>query len=320
VKRFLQIVGSIAALALGLYLLHWDRLAAGASRIDLASFVLALAAALASIAATGLRWICIVRRIVTVPAIQHWRIYCLGTFFNSFTPANIGGDVYRVAALRPRTEGHAIANLVAAVTVERILGLWSFLFGYLVSFAAYVATSPYGITRLPSLLLYPVAPIAAAVVGIALLPWLQRLHVRLPVVPRLAGLGRRLRNFQLGIRLAITRNLVAPVVLSFVAWALWVTTVAVVASRLELDLPIALLAMLVSLTEIIRLIPVSFQGIGIREGVFSALVGLAGGVPANGFVVAAVAYAALSLALAMSGIIGFLLSLLAPGHVAGPAK
>jgi hypothetical protein len=37
-------------------------------------------------------------------------------------------------------------------------------------------------------------------------------------------------------------------------------------------------------------------------------------------VVAAVAYAALSLALAISGIIGFLLNLIAPGNVAGAAK
>jgi hypothetical protein len=89
----------------------------------------------------------------------------------------------------------------------------------------------------------------------------------------------------------------------------------VVASPLNLGLPIALLAMIVSLTEIIRLVPISFQGIGVREGVFSALAGLAGSSPASGFVVAAVAYAALSLALAISGVIGGLLSLALQRHI-----
>ena len=88
--------------------------------------------------------------------------------------------------------------------------------------------------------------------------------------------------------------------------------VAVIASRMGLTVPLVLLAAVVSLTELVRLIPVSFQGIGIREGAFSALIGMAGGSPEIGFIVAAVAYAALSIALAVCGVIAWLLGLVSP--------
>jgi uncharacterized protein (TIRG00374 family) len=310
--RVLQIAGSIAAVLLGLCLLPWDKLVAGASRIDLVSFLIALALALASVATTGLRWIYIVRRLAPVPVMEHWRIYCLGAFFNSFTPANIGGDVYRVAALCPYATAYSISSLVAAVTVERILGLCSFLLGYLISLAAQAAIDMHTTAQLPRSLLYPAVPVAAALAAMAMLPLVRHLHYRLPLLSRHPRLLGQLRNFQRGAQLAITRNLGVLGILSVLAWVLWVATVAVVASQLDLGLPVTLLAMIVSVTEIIRLIPLSFQGIGIREGVFSALVGLAGSAPATGFVAAAVAYAALSLALAISGLSGGLLTLISP--------
>ncbi len=307
--RLLQIGGSIVALALGLDLLDWNRLEASASQIDLGSFLIALALAVASIATTGLRWICIVRRLAPAPELVQWRIYFLGTFFNSFTPANIGGDIYRVIALRSYAGDRATSGLVAAVTVERIFGLASFLCGYLVALAARAVTVGWAIMKLPGLLIYPAVPAAAILAIVALLPLTRQLPGRLPPMSRHAGLIQQLLKFQLGIRLATTRNLGMLGILSVLAWGLWVATVAVVAARLGIRMPITLLATVVSVTEIIRLIPISFQGIGIREGVFSGLVGLAGWPAPDGFVTAAVAYAALSLALAIAGLVGGLLSL-----------
>lgn len=307
--RLLQLVGSLAALALGLHLLKWHQLLAGASRIDVASFALALALALGSIAATGLRWIYMVRQLVAVPVREHWRIYCLATFFNSFTPANIGGDVYRVVVLRPWLRGQGVSALIAAVTVERILGLASFFFGYLMSLAVYAVTERGAVSKLGATLLYPAVPVALALAVIAVLPILQRAGYWLPVPRRYPRFARQMQNFEDGVRLATTRNLVALAGLSVLAWIAWVATVSVVAARLGLQLPISLLALIVSFTEVVRLIPVSLQGIGVREGVFAVLVGMAGGLPAVGFVVAAVAYVALSLALVVAGLLGGLLGL-----------
>jgi glycosyltransferase 2 family protein len=307
--RLLKIGGSIAALALGLHLLDWDKLVAGASRIDLYSFLIALALALLSIGTTGLRWIYIVHWLAPAPEKVHWRVYCVGTFFNSFTPANVGGDVYRVFALRQYAGDGEITGLVAAVTLERILGLASFLCGYLIALGAWTVIDREAIGNLPKLLIYPAAPAAAFLAIMALLPLMRGLPGHLPILSRHPGLMQQVSKFQFGIRLAVTRNLGMLGILSVLAWGLWVATVAVVAARLGVAMPLALLATIVSLTEIIRLIPISFQGIGIREGVFSALVGLAGWPAANGFAAAAVAYAAMSLALVISGLAGGLLTL-----------
>ena len=44
------------------------------------------------------------------------------------------------------------------------------------------------------------------------------------------------------------------------------------------------------LTEFARLVPISIQGIGVREATFAELTGLAGGSPEAGFVVCALLY------------------------------
>ena len=75
--------------------------------------------------------------------------------------------------------------------------------------------------------------------------------------------------------MAISANLWRLGGLSLLAWASWAATVLTIGSNLNLNLPIATVAMIVSLTEIIRLVPISFQGIGIREGAFFNLIGLA---------------------------------------------
>jgi hypothetical protein len=159
----------------------------------------------------------------------------------------------------------------------------------------------------------------AVVSAIVLLPWLGRLHLRPPAPLEHGRVARQLWNFRRGIRLIVTRNLWVLGMFSVLAWILWVAAVVVVASRVNLALPTLLLAMIVSLTEIFRLIPVSLQGIGIREGVFSMLVGLAGGSPESGFVAAAVAYAAMSAALAVSGAVGGLLGMASRWPGAGNA-
>ena len=60
------------------------------------------------------------------------------------------------------------------------------------------------------------------------------------------------------------------------------------------------------LTELIRFVPISFQGIGLREGSFALFVGLAGGEPEAGFVVAGLAYLGMSVSLVLAGLIGLM--------------
>jgi len=307
--RLLQIIVSIAAVALGLHFLPWQKVLANIGRVDPAWFGAALTVAFLSIVATGLRWIYIARRLTAAPAVTHWRVYLLATFYNSFTPANIGGDVYRVVALRSWTNQHATAGLLAGLVIERLLGLASFLAGYLIALAmVFVSRQSLDLSH-AGLLVYPAAPVFVGLAMLALLPQAGRLGL-MKLARRLpdAWFGRA-EAFEAAARMAMKQNLWALIGLSLLAWGAWVGAVALIAQNLHLGLSLPVLAMIVSLTEIIRLIPISFQGIGVREGVFSMLAGLAGGSATTAFVVAAVAYAALSLVLAICGVLGGALSL-----------
>jgi len=316
--RALRIVGSALILAGGIYLLRWDRLLTALSRVNFSTLLLAVTLAAASVAIVGLRWTYITRHLVHTSSAHQWRIYLLATFLNSFTPANIGGDVYRVVALRSSAKG-SISTLVAALAVERVLGLCSFFIGYLLSLLVQLATSGQGLTAINALFLYPAAPIAVALVLFPILPFaLRHSHVR-RAFARCPALARHVRSFNRGITLATRRNSVVLVLLSLLAWATWIGTTTVVAARLELHIPIALLAMIATLTELVRLVPVSFQGIGVREVTFSALAGLAGASREIGFAVAVVTYATLSASLALAGFGAWLLDLATPAALKSPA-
>ena len=91
---------------------------------------------------------------------------------------------------------------------------------------------------------------------------------------------------------------------SLFALGLWIACVQFVAIRLGLDLAWTFLAAVVTATELVRLLPVTVQGLGLREGAFAALFGVSGYSPESGFVLGAVAYLALSAALVLTGAVG----------------
>lgn len=312
-KRGLQLLGSVAALLASLYFLRWNQLTAAAARIDLLTFLLALILSLISLAVLGFRWIAIVRSLAPAPLTEQWRIYFIATFLNSFTPANLGGDIYRAVKLRPWARRRSTAALVAALGVERVVGLCSYFAGYLLALGLQVLRSPQATLGMNRAFILPALPVAAALVTIVSLPRLWR-HRRLLRPFRMLDrvFGRHLRDFYRGLLLSTRSKVAVLALLSSLAWAAWVAATAVVSTRLGLNISLPLLAMIVTLTELARLIPVSFQGVGIREGVFSALVGLGGGSLEIGFMVAAITYAALSLALLLSGVIGWILGIARP--------
>jgi hypothetical protein len=80
-----------------------------------------------------------------------------------------------------------------------------------------------------------------------------------------------------------------------------------VARRLGFEIPWSLLLVVVTSVELVRIVPLTIQGIGVREGAFASLLGLFGHAPENGFVLGAVAYLALSVSLVVTGGLGAVL-------------
>jgi uncharacterized protein (TIRG00374 family) len=286
---------SLLLVGAALYLLDWQALTSVVQKTSVASFFAATVAVLVSLVFLAFRWVRIVDDYVSVPTREHWRVYFYASFLNSFTPANIGGDVYRAAALKRYATG--FAGLVVALLRERLFGLLSFLVGYVLCIGLLWVTGPAALANLDSLYLLALVPIVGAILvltaGTRLVRFLGKwrwIRTRDRLSELVADLGRAMVLHSAGDFLIL-------LCLSLLALAAWIAAVAIIAADLGLTLSIPLLGAIAILTELVRLVPISLQGIGLREGSFSVLVGLAGGSPESGFVLGAWSYLALSLAL-----------------------
>jgi glycosyltransferase 2 family protein len=286
---------SVALVITAFYLLDWRGLQSVVRETSMLSFTAAIAAVLGSFVFLAFRWVRIVRAYVRITALEHWRVYFYASFLNSFTPANIGGDVYRAAALKRYATG--FAALVVALLRERLFGLLSFLVGYVLCIAILRISDADAFSRLDPFYLLALLPIVIAIVGLAagapLVRFVQNMHW-IKTRERLSALAADLADAMV---LHSPVDFLVLLVLSLLALAAWIGAVAIVASDLGLSLSLPLLGAIAILTELVRMLPISLQGIGLREGSFSVLVGLAGGSVESGFILGAWSYLALSLAL-----------------------
>lgn len=229
-----------------------------------------LAAALAAFALSALggaiQWGWLLRGAgLRTPRGEILRVYFVGLFFNNFLPGNVGGDAVKVFDLG-RREGRTAA-VFGGTVLDRLLGLFALT---LLALAAVLLAGVLG-TRLP-----PVYPLV-----LALLVWLGILALLLS--RRISGVAeallRRLPWPRLGDRFVSVRDEFATyrrrpfLLVRVLAWALGVqglrvATHILVAAGLGLALGegrILQLFVLVPMLGILISLPVSFNGLGLRE-------------------------------------------------------
>ena len=202
---------------------------------------------------------------VPIPAL--FSSYLIGLFFNNFLPSNIGGDVLRVHDVAKRT-GHASA-VAASVIAERLLA------GLALALTAVVAllfsaqyTAQVGPSVGIALLVF------AALIGLAVSPsvrrWLERVLPagRAQVLARVAGqMAQALRNRDAVLAvLALSFVFQATVVL--VAW----TGFAAIGEPVSL----AACFVFIPIISALQLVPVSLNGLGLREGAYVLFFGSIG--------------------------------------------
>lgn len=219
----------------------------------------------------ALQWTWLLRAAgVAAPARELQRLYHVGLFFNNFLPANVGGDAVKIFDLG-RQEGRRL-KIFCATLLDRLLGLSSLTL--LALLATAVATAR--LAALP-----PVYPLfVAMVLWLALLALLlsRRVSARLP------GLLRALRWRAAAERVAQVREefalyrprlrwLAGVFAFATLVQALRVGTHLLVAEGLGLALSgeqALQLFVLVPLLGILVALPLSVNGIGLRES-FTAL-------------------------------------------------
>ncbi len=208
--------------------------------------------------------------------IPFWKVcayYHVGLFFNNFLPANIGGDLFRIADAS--RYGPSKTAALSAVAMDRIVGLLA------------MATLAL-VTTLPALDRFHLALIYVALIGFFALCFALLWAVFHPkVLPALEGLLRRIGLGSLSPHLdelAVhfagyrgERRLFAYMLLvALVTQVMRIGVHVLVARALGLDIPLVYFFLFVPLLAVVVSLPISLNGIGVREGAGILVFGLIG--------------------------------------------
>lgn len=301
-RRGLHFVVSVVALVAAGSMLDWQALRETLGKVDPVALGLIVGVSFCQFVVMSLRWRLLLRNIVTLPLREHFRLYFQSVFLNTFTPANVGGDVYRLMTLKAYTSSHTA--VLAALLQERYLGLLGFIGVYLGCWAGLQLWPPQGWHEAGTLFGSVGVCMGGGLIGLLLAPGLlQRLLRRgdkclpvwlrvllgnfcaMPLLTPWARSGRLLGASCLGV-------------------LIWVLTVSLMARDLGIAMPWLTLAMVVVLVECLRLVPISIQGIGIRESAYAYLFGVLGASSESGFILGTMSYVVLNLSICLAGILG----------------
>ena len=205
------------------------------------------------------------------------RIYFSGMFFNMCLPTSIGGDVFRVVGLGRKTGSKTAA--FASVFMDRNIGLAALLS---IGFAgSAIAGTMIRATVFNRLLKFPIWPIfAVLIVGYTLAnvalfnERFYRFVSRLLVRARLKFVQRRLQPLHdaLGNYHLSWTQYVSPVGLSCIYQASEIALIWMLADGLGVHLSGWVFCSMVAFQAVASLLPITFNGVGVREAIFTAVI------------------------------------------------
>jgi glycosyltransferase 2 family protein len=237
--------------------------------------------------------------------------YLVATFFNNFLPSNIGGDVVRVADTAPASGSKTLAATI--ILVDRGMGL----LGLMLVAALGATTGPRLIAAGPGvgaigLWLAFVAAMSVSIPAFLLPNALPRLLRPLRVVhpewvdERLARLSGALARFS-----NEPTALVACFAGAVGVQALLVVFYLAIARSMNIPVGFPELAVVVPLSFIVQMLPVSMNGFGVREAVFGFYFTRLG-LPLESALLVSFVGAALIMLFSLSGAAAYLLRTQAP--------
>jgi uncharacterized protein (TIRG00374 family) len=216
------------------------------------------------------RWrILLAAQHIAVPFKRLTNSLLVATFFNNFLPSNIGGDVIRIRDTARQAGSKTLATTV--VLLDRGLGLFALLF---------VAATGATLAARSSATIGPVGP------GVLWVGLVGGLAIAAPALLMPARLGQMLRPLRalhrewVDVRIerlttALAKFGDAPrAIITCFAGAVAVQGgivlfYAAIARALHIPIPIGHLAILILISSIVQMLPLSIAGFGVREATFS---------------------------------------------------
>jgi hypothetical protein len=271
---------------------------------DLLLLVAAVACYLSMLALATWRWRMLLETLgVEAPMHRLLSSYLVATFFNNFLPSNIGGDVVRVRD-GSRLTGSTAASL-AVVGIDRILG-----FGALYALAATAFLFGGPVERALAgarVVLLGLALLFLALAYVFFRPGTARALLAASRLDRLPWVLEQFEAAQGAVQSYRARvgSVVAALGASLAVQALAVWYYVCVARALRIPLPVTAAFLMVPLCTLLQAVPISFNGWGLREGLFTYYFAQVGLSRASGLAFSLVG-AGLMVVLSLSGAVAWL--------------
>ena len=193
-----------------------------------------------------------------------FRLYLLGFFWNSFLPTGFGGDVAKIIALRRRT-GEGV-DATVSVVAERAIGLLgTAMIGLLVLLLWPRLVTPQMFAVVALICLAILA--GGWLIHLDLLEWLAR---ALPFTRRITR-NEKVVAVHAAIRAYDLRALSAGLLASVPFTLVFIATNWLIGLALYVPVPPHYYAIFTPVVSIVELLPLSFNGLGVREYMYQLL-------------------------------------------------
>ncbi len=268
----LKLLVSGGLLAYFLTRIHIGRFLQTFTTAKFSDIAIAMAVYLITQGVSALRWTILARPLgVNTPFKDMLRYYFIGMFFNLFAPGTVGGDVCRVYYLvrdeKARAKGYAVTTMNATLSVlmDRAIGMIVLVW---LGAAGLLLFPYYAIPHVARLATYLLA--VGLLAGILITPWLRRLlpsdgH---PLIVKLRLAFRAYRTHWIAL---LNATLLSVGLHLIQAWMH-----VVMGDALGLAIPFSFAVILYPLVGTFAAIPISLNGLGLREGGYAVLLGQIG--------------------------------------------
>lgn len=203
-------------------------------------------------------------------------VFYMGLFFNNFLPTNFGGDLVRIYKLS-RATGNTV-DATSSVVLDRASSTFALLM--IALGAALLELRRLGTTL--ALTILGMFVVFLLLIGLFASERTARRLARFPVLRADPfGMRRHLKDFYMSVNQFRDqkKTMAAVLALSIVYQALYVVSVNLLALSLDIHLPVAFYFLFIPIVLAVGMVPLSLNGLGVREGAWVLLFTQAG-VPA----------------------------------------
>jgi len=278
IKLFIKIVLSIVIVLFILSKIDINKTLLHIRTISLTSYFLGFILISVGMFLSSFKWLLLLKNIeINIPFSKALKFYYIGSFFNMFMPTSLGGDVVRVAFLGK--EQKKITEVGLSVFTERLLGLLALLSVAIAAF--WLNYSFFKETFLIYLFIFFMV-LELFIIIFLIKPKVAKilfsLFITISTLLKINIVVKLLIKVYKSI-LKIHKNpkrVILAIVLSFVFQAISVFVAFVIAEGLSLNISINFFFLFAPIISLVAMLPISFNGVGLREAVSIYLYGQLG--------------------------------------------